>query len=177
VHPCERTGRPEGLYCLWRCTRSPAGLSWCMCVYVRGVQKDLGAGLFFYILYSIYLPYSKFRVYLLYFISCFLYFIVYVLNPICYIRYCILYLLYSILYMYILYIYYVLNSKFYILYLLHILTSILLVPSLCTIFYILLLVCYRLCPKSYMLYSILYLVSTIFNIVYVHSMHILCLTF
>jgi len=94
-------------------------------------------------------------------------------NPICYIRYCILYLLYSILYMYILYIYYVLNSKFYILYMLHILTSILFVPSLCTIFYILLFVFYRLCLKSYMLYSILYLVSTIFNIVYVHSMYML----
>jgi len=47
VHPCERTGRPEGLYCLWRWTRSPAGLSWCMCVCVRGVKEDLGAGLFF----------------------------------------------------------------------------------------------------------------------------------
>jgi len=45
-----------------------------------------------------------------------------------YIRYCILYLLYSILYMYILYICYVSDSKFYILYMLHILTSILLVP-------------------------------------------------
>jgi len=59
------------------------------------------------------------------------------LNPICYIRYCILYLLYSILYMYILYVYYVLDSKFYILYILHIWTSILLLPSLCTRFNIL----------------------------------------
>jgi len=63
-------------------------------------------------------------------ISYFLYSIFYVLNPICYIRYCILYLLYSILYMYIRYIYYVLDSKFYVLYMVHILTGILLVPSL-----------------------------------------------
>jgi len=93
------------------------------------------------------------------------------------------YMLYSILYlvstisilytMYILYICYVLDSKFYILYMLHILTSILLVPSLCTIFNILLLVFYFLCPKSY----ILYLVSTIFNIVYVHSIYMQGLRF
>jgi len=51
--------------------------------------------------------------------------------------------------MYILYLCYVLDSKFYILYVLHILTSVLLVPSLCTIFHILLLVFYLLCPKSY----------------------------
>jgi len=31
----------EGLYCLWRWTKSPAGLSWCMCVCVRGVKEDL----------------------------------------------------------------------------------------------------------------------------------------
>jgi len=49
----------------------------------------------------------------------------------------------------------VLDSKFYILYMLHILIAILLVPSLCTIFNILLLVFYLLCPRSYMLYSIL----------------------
>ena len=55
----KRTGRPEGLYCLWRWTRSPAGLSWCMCACVRRVKVDLGAGLFFYIPYSIfYMPYS-----------------------------------------------------------------------------------------------------------------------
>ena len=44
---------------------------------------------------------------------------------------------------------------------LHILTSILLLPSLCTIFNILLLVFYLLWSKSYVLYSILYLVSII----------------
>ena len=53
------------------------------------------------------------------------------------------------LYMYIVYICYVLDSKFYILYILHILTAILLVPSLCTIFNILLLVFYLLWSKSY----------------------------
>ena len=90
-------------------TRSPAGLSWCMRVCVRGVKEDLGAGLFFY-------------------------------------------------------------SIFY-------LISILLVPSLFTILYILLLVFYLLWPKSYMQYSILYLVSIIFNIVYVHSVYMLCLRF
>ena len=80
----------------------------------------------------------------------------------CCIRYCILCRLYSILYMYILsYLCYVFDSKFYILYMLHILTSILLVPSVCTIFNILLLVFYLLWSKSYMLYSIMYLVSTI----------------
>ena len=35
MHPCERAGRPVGLYCLWRWTRSPAGLRWCMCVFVN----------------------------------------------------------------------------------------------------------------------------------------------
>ena len=91
------------------------------------------------------------------------------------------YMLYSILYLvstifntvYVPSIYmpqcYVLDSKFCILYILHILTSILLVPSLCTIFNILLLVFYLLCPNSYMLYSILYLVSTIFYIL--HSIY------
>jgi len=29
-------------------------MSWCMCVCVRGVKEDLGAGLFFYIPYSIF---------------------------------------------------------------------------------------------------------------------------
>ena len=79
--------------------------------------------------------------------------------------------------MYILYVYYVLDSKFYILYMLHFLTSILLVPSPCTIFNILPLVFYLLWAKCYILYSILYLVSTIFNIVYVHSIYRLCLRF
>ena len=79
--------------------------------------------------------------------------------------------------MYILYIYCVLDSKFNVLYMLRILTSILLVPSLCTIFNILLVVFYLLCPNSYMLYSIWYLVSTIFNIVYVHFIYMLCVIF
>jgi len=52
-------------------------------------------------------------------------------------------------------------------------TSVLLVPSLCTTSNILLLVFYLLWSKSYMLYSILYLVATIFNIVYVHSIYML----
>jgi len=32
---CERTESPVGLYCLGRWTRSPAGLSWGICVCVR----------------------------------------------------------------------------------------------------------------------------------------------
>ena len=80
-----------------------------------------------------------------------------------------MYLLYSILYMYILCIHYVLNSKFYILYMLQILTSILLVPSLCTIFYIslysmlymyILYLCYVLNSKFY----ILHILTCIFRI-------------
>jgi len=70
-----------------------------------------------------------------------------------------------------------LGFGFILLYSIFYLSSILLVPSLCTIFYIFLLVFYLLWPKSYMLYSILYLVSTIFNIVYVHSIYLLCLRF
>ena len=85
------------------------------------------------------------------------------LPPICYIRYCILYLLYSMLYMYILYICYVFDSKFYILYILHISTSILLHPNLCTRFNILLLVFYLLWlnPTCYIRYCILYLLDSI----------------
>ena len=49
--------------------------------------------------------------------------------------------------------------------------------SMYYILYIVLLVFYLLCPKSYMLYSILYVVPTIFNIVYVHSIYTRCLKF
>ena len=34
---CERTGSPVRLYCLWRWTRCPAGLSDWMCMCVRGM--------------------------------------------------------------------------------------------------------------------------------------------
>jgi len=40
VRPCERTGRPVELYCLWRWTRSPAGLRWDTCVCMRNVGGD-----------------------------------------------------------------------------------------------------------------------------------------
>ena len=91
----------------------------------------------------------------------------YLLCPKSYMLYSILYLvstIFNIVYVHPIYICYVLDSKFYILYMLHILTSILLVPSLCTVFNILLLVFYLLCPKSYMLYSMI--VSCIYYIEY-----------
>ena len=63
VRASERTGSPVGFYCLWRWTRSPAGLRLCMCVCVRGIYADLAAGSFVYILYSIfYILYSIFYI-------------------------------------------------------------------------------------------------------------------
>ena len=79
--PVNAQGDQRGLYCLWRWTRSPAGLNWCMCVCVREVKADLGAGLFFYIpnpifymLYSIYM-----LCVILNSICCILYFVSYIL--------------------------------------------------------------------------------------------------
>jgi len=53
---CERTGSPVGLYCLWRWTWNPAGLSW-VCVREGDVGR-LECG--FVLLYSI--PYSIFYI-------------------------------------------------------------------------------------------------------------------
>jgi len=149
-----------------------------MCV-CEGGEGRLGCG--FILLYSIFYLTSILLVPSLCTIFYILLLVFYHLWPQSYVLYSILYLVSTIFNtVYVPSIYmpqcYVLDSKFCILYILHNLTSILLLPSLCTIFDILLLVFHHLWPQSYMIFDIVSL-STIFNIVYVHSMYILCLRF
>ena len=111
----------------------------CVC---EGGEGRLGYSSIFYILSNFHTRTSESMYYIQHLASCILssmasipYAIFDMVSCIYYIQYCI---------SYILYICYVLDSEFYNLYMLHVLTSILLLPSLCTVFNILLPVFYLL---------------------------------